>query len=151
MIAGGVLLSTWGGFNRRVVTVMLGIIGMGVGVVMIGLAPAQSFWMALAGMAVMGVTNPLANGPLHAILQATVKPEMQGRVMSLTSSAATAMTPLSLAVAGPLSDLVGIRAWYLFGGAVCLLMGMAGFLTPAIMKVESNHTQAAGTEPLSAG
>lgn len=151
MIAGGLLLSTWGGFNRRVVTVMLGIIGMGVGVVMIGLAPAQSFWMALAGMAVMGVTNPLANGPLHAILQATVKPEMQGRVMSLTSSAATAMTPLSLAVAGPLSDLVGIRAWYLFGGAVCLLMGMAGFLTPAIMKVESNHTQAAGTEPLSAG
>lgn len=139
MIAGGALLGIWGGFKRRIVTSMLGIIGLGLGVLMTGFAPSNQFWLALAGMAVMGFMNPITNGPLHAILQATVKPEMQGRVMSLINSAATAMTPLSLAVAGPVSDAIGIRAWFVFGGMVCLLMGVGGFLVPAIMNVESNH------------
>ena len=141
MIAGGVLLGVWGGFKKRIVTTMVGIIGLGIGVVTVGLAPANMFWMVLAGMILMGFMNPITNGPLHAVIQATVKPEMQGRVMSLIGSAATAMTPLSLAVAGPVSDLVGIRSWYIFGGTVCLLMGVAGFFIPAVMNVESNHGQ----------
>jgi DHA3 family macrolide efflux protein-like MFS transporter len=149
MIAGGLLLSVWGGFKRRVLTSMLGIIGLGLGVVAVGLAPANAFWLALAGMAVMGFMNPLTNGPLHAILQTSVKPEMQGRVMSLVGSAATAMTPLSLAVAGPVSDAVGIRAWYIFGGVVCLLMGIGALFIPAIMNVESN--QQAQTVDLASG
>ncbi len=139
MITGGILLSVWGGFKRRVLTSMLGVIGLGLGVVAVGFAPANMFWMALAGMAFMGFMNPMTNGPLHAIIQTIVKPEMQGRVMSLISSAATAMTPLSLAVAGPVSDLVGIRTWYIFGGVVCLLMGAGALFIPAIMNVETNH------------
>jgi MFS transporter, DHA3 family, macrolide efflux protein len=148
MIAGGLLLSLWGGFKRRVLTSMLGIIGLGLGVVTVGLAPSNMFWMALAGMAFMGFMNPITNGPLHAIIQTSVKPEMQGRVMSLTNSAATAMTPLSLAVAGPMSDLVGIRVWYMFGGAVCLLMGISALFIPAIMNIESNHNES-NAEPSS--
>jgi DHA3 family macrolide efflux protein-like MFS transporter len=142
MIGGGITLSVWGGFKRRIVTVMLGLMGLGLGVVCIGLAPANMFWMALAGMAFMGFMNPMTNGPLHAIIQAAVKPEMQGRVMSLVGSAASAMTPLSLAVAGPVSDFVGIRAWFIFGGVACLLMGLVGFFIPAVMNVESNQTAA---------
>lgn len=146
MIAGGLLLSAWGGFKRRILTSLLGIIGLGLGVVAVGFAPANLFWLALAGMAVMGFMNPITNGPLHAILQATVKPEMQGRVMSLVGSAATAMTPLSLAVAGPVSDAISIQAWYVFGGVVCLLMGIGALFVPAIMNVENNHSQAPATE-----
>lgn len=142
MIVGGLLLSLWGGFKRRILTSMLGIIGLGLGVVAIGFAPANMFGLALAGMAVMGFMNPITNGPLHAIIQATVKPEMQGRVMSLVGSAATAMTPLSLAVAGPVSDVIGIQAWYVFGGLVCLLMGAGALFVPAIMNVESNQGEA---------
>ena len=139
MIVGGILLGVWGGFKKRIVTSLIGIVGLGFGVILTGLAPANMFWLALVGMAVAGFMNPITNGPLHAVIQATVKPEMQGRVMSLISSAATAMTPLSLAVAGPVSDLVGIRTWYIFGGIVCLLMGAGAFLVPAIMNVEQNH------------
>ncbi len=142
MIVGGILLGVWGGFKKRIVTSLTGIVGLGFGVILTGLAPANMFWMALAGMAVVGFMSPITNGPLHAVIQATVKPEMQGRVMSLINSAATAMTPLSLAVAGPVSDLVGIRSWYIFGGVVCLLMGAGAFFVPAIMNVEQNHNTA---------
>jgi MFS transporter, DHA3 family, macrolide efflux protein len=138
-IVGGLLLSVWGGFKRKVSTSLTGIIGIGVGVLLVGLAPANAFPLALAGMAFVGLTNPLANGPLSAIVQTVVRPDMQGRVMSLIMSAATAMTPLGLLIAGPLSDLIGIRIWFWFGGVVCLLMGIGAFFVPAIMNVENNH------------
>jgi DHA3 family macrolide efflux protein-like MFS transporter len=139
VIIGGLILSTWGGFKRKVATSMMGIIGIGLGITIVGLTPANMYWLAISGMAFSGVMNPITNGPLFALVQSTVKPDMQGRVMSLIISAATAMTPLSLMVAGPLSDAIGIRTWFWFGGVLCLLMGIGAFFIPAIMKVENNR------------
>ncbi|MBI1793936.1 MAG: MFS transporter [Chloroflexi bacterium] len=150
-VAGGLLLSIWGGFKRKVATSLTGIVGIGVGVLMVGLAPATAFPLALAGMAFIGVTNPLANGPLSALVQTVVRPDMQGRVTSLIMSAATAMAPLGLLIAGPMSDLIGIRVWFWFGGAVCLLMGVGAFFVPSIMNVENNHNNQAAPEPATVG
>ncbi len=141
VIAGGLVLSAWGGFRRRIATSLLGITGLGVGVLVVGLAPANLYAMALGGMLLLGIMNPIANGPLSAVLQSTVRPDMQGRVMSLTMSLAIAMTPLSLLVAGPVSDWLGIQIWYWIGGSLCLLMGLAGFFIPVIMNVESNRSE----------
>jgi len=147
MIAGGLLLSVWGGFKRRIVTSLLGIVGIGVSVVLVGLAPANMFWLALVGMSISGLAQVLANGPLQAVIQSAVEPDMQGRVMALIGSGATAMTPLSLAVAGPVSDAIGIRAWYIFGGAACLLMGIVAFSVPAVINVETNRVDALQSVP----
>jgi MFS transporter, DHA3 family, macrolide efflux protein len=139
VIIGGLTLGIWGGFKRKVATSMTGIIGIGLGVTVVGLSPTNMYWLALAGMAFSGIMNPITNGPLFALVQSSVRPDMQGRVMSLIMSAATAMTPLSLMVAGPVSDAIGIRAWFWFGGLICLLMGMGAFFVPAIMNVENNQ------------
>ena len=139
VIIGGLILSTWGGFKRKVATSMMGITGIGLGIIIVGFTPSNMYWLAIAAMAFTGVMNPITNGPLFALVQSTVKPEMQGRVMSLIISAATAMSPLSLMVAGPLSDAIGIRTWFWLGGAICLFMGLGAFFVPAIMNVESNR------------
>jgi len=76
---------------------------------------------------------------LEAILQSTVEPDMQGRVFSLLGSGASAMQPLSLIVAGPVSDWLGIRTWYLIGGVACIILALSGLLFPAILNIESNH------------
>ena len=52
VVVGGLVLSVWGGFKRRVVTSLLGIIGMGLGTLIVGLSPAGAFTMALLGMLV---------------------------------------------------------------------------------------------------
>jgi DHA3 family macrolide efflux protein-like MFS transporter len=137
-ILGGLILSAWGGFKRKVVTSMMGIMGIGMGIIVVGLAPANLYWLAVIAMAFCGIMNPITNGPLFALIQSNVRPDMQGRVMSLLLSAATAMSPLSLMVAGPVSDAIGIRAWFWFGGVLCLLMGIGAFFVPAIMNVEYN-------------
>jgi DHA3 family macrolide efflux protein-like MFS transporter len=142
MIAGGLLLSVWGGFRRKIITMLTGIAGLGVGVVIIGLAPSSAFWMALLGFLIMGIANPITNGPAMALLQSIVRPDMQGRVLSLVGSVVIAMSPLSLLVAGPLSDAFGIRVWYWVAGILCTLIAISGFFIPIIMNVENNHTEA---------
>jgi MFS transporter, DHA3 family, macrolide efflux protein len=139
MIAGGIILSVWGGFKRKIATTMMGIVGIGAGIMLVAAAPANLFPLALTGMVIGGVMNPLANGPLFSIVQSIIKPEMQGRVMALINTAATAITPLSLLVAGPISDLIGIRAWFWIAGIVTLLMGVSGFFSKSVMHVEDNH------------
>jgi DHA3 family macrolide efflux protein-like MFS transporter len=109
IIAGGVTLSIWGGFKKKIVTSIIGIIGLGIGVMLIGLAPASLFSVAIVGSILLGLMIPITNGPVGALLQTIIRPDMQGRVMSLISSGATAISPLGLLIAGPLSDALGIQ------------------------------------------
>ena len=64
IVAGGLTLGAWGGFKNKMITSLIGVIGLGLGVFIFGLAPANLFWIAVVGMAVLGFMNPIANGPL---------------------------------------------------------------------------------------
>jgi DHA3 family macrolide efflux protein-like MFS transporter len=136
VIVGGIALGVWGGFKRRIITAMMGLIGIGMSTILLGLVPGTAFSLAMFSMAMTGMMMPIANGSLGGILQATVDPGMQGRVFSLTSSLATAMIPIGLALAGVLSDAFGIQIWFIVGGIVTFLMGLAGFAIPAVMNIE---------------
>ncbi len=139
VIVGGVLLSIWGGFRRRVLTSMMGLIGIGLGSVLVGFAPASAYFMAVAGMFIMGFALPITNGPLLAAVQAAVAPEMQGRVFTLISSAASAMTPLGLIIAGPVVDRFGVQSWYIMAGVSSIAMALSGCLIPAVMNLEEGR------------
>ncbi len=141
VIAGGLVLSAWGGFKRKIVTSLTGVLGIGAGVILIGAAPVNLFFLILVANFILGFTQVFANGPLSAILQSTVAPDMQGRVFSLTGAGAMAMMPLSLLIAGPVSDWLGVRVWYLFGGVLCILVAVVAFFIPAIINIEQNRQQ----------
>jgi DHA3 family macrolide efflux protein-like MFS transporter len=136
MVAGGVSLGVWGGFKSRITTALLGSVGMGLGVCLIGLAPGNLYVLAVAGMAVTGLMNPIVNGSFFAILQSTVPKEIQGRVMAILLSGTAVMAPLGLAVAGPLAEVIGVRIWFVLGGVLITVMGIAGFFIPAVINIE---------------
>ena len=142
VIIGGITLSVWGGFKRRIITSLVGILGIGIGILLIGIVPTDLFSLVLVAMFLVGFAQVFANGPLGAIMQSTVAPEMQGRVFSLLNAGATAMMPLSLLISGPVSDTFGIRVWFIFGGVATILMTIAASFIPVIMNIESNHGQA---------
>ena len=142
IIVGGIVLSAWGGFKKRVITTLTGLIGLGLGFALIGLAPANLFWLAVAGAFLTGGMIAITNGPVRAIFQAAIAPEMQGRVLTLLGSLSTAMTPIALILAGPLVDLVGIRPWFIVGGLGTLAVGISGFFIPALLTVEDGRSPA---------
>lgn len=150
IITGGILLSIWGGFKKKIVTSVAGIVGLGIGVMLVGLAPANLFLLAIAGNILLGFMIPMANGPVGAMMQSIVRPDMQGRVMSLLNSGATAISPLGLLIAGPFSDLLGIRVWFWAGGIMCVMIAVGAFFVPVIMNVENYReaTQQPVAEPL---
>ena len=139
VLGGGIVLGVWGGFQRRVVTSLLGLSGIGLGILIVGLAPASLFPLAVAGMILAGAMGSLCNGPIMAIFQAKVAPDMQGRVFTLVGSATASMMPLGLIVAGPLADIIGVRAWFLGGGLITIVVGVAGFFFPALMNIEGER------------
>jgi DHA3 family macrolide efflux protein-like MFS transporter len=139
LILGGLLLSAWGGFERRIVTMLIGIVGLGLGALLVGLTPATAFPLAAAGLFFGAVMNALCNGSAFALLQSVIAPEMQGRVFTVVMSLCNAMTPLGMAIAGPAADRFGVRILYVVGGIAQILLGVGGFFVPAIMHLEDNN------------
>jgi DHA3 family macrolide efflux protein-like MFS transporter len=140
ILLGGLILSAWGGFKRKVYTMLLGLIGVGVGILVLGLTPGHLFFIALGSMFLMGFMIPMTDGPIMAIFQSTVAPEMQGRVFALLGSLTSISAPLGLAIAGPVSDRFGIQIWFVVAGILCVAVGISAFFIPAILHIEENHT-----------
>jgi DHA3 family macrolide efflux protein-like MFS transporter len=147
IVIGGLVLGTWGGFKKRIITSLSGVVGIGLGVLLTGLVPNNLFYLAVGGVALMGFMSPIANGPLHAIMQARVPPEMQGRVFTLIGSACAAMMPISMLVAAPIAEWLGVRAWFLLGGGATILMGSAAFMNKKIIHIEDEETTVKKTAP----
>jgi MFS transporter, DHA3 family, macrolide efflux protein len=136
MIVGGVLLGLWGGFSRKILTSMVGLMGMGAGTLILALAPSSVITLAVGGALLVGLMTPITMGPFFAVIQSTVEPQMQARVFSLLSSIGTGIAPLGLLFAGPVADRVGIQAWFLFGGIFCIFMSLTGLFIPVVMNIE---------------
>ena len=136
MILGGALLGLWGGFSRKILTSLLGLMGMGAGTLILALAPSSAIYLAVGGALLVGIMTPMTMGPFFALIQSTVEPDMQARIFSLLSSVGTGIAPLGLLIAGPVADRVGIQAWLLLGGILCIFMAVTGFFIPAVMNME---------------
>jgi DHA3 family macrolide efflux protein-like MFS transporter len=151
-MVGGLLLSVWGGFKRQINTSILGMFGAALGLALVGFAPESGFKLAMGGLLLAGAMNVLLNGPAFALLQSVVQADMQGRVMSLVLSLANAVTPLALAITGPLADRTGVHIWFLLGAAGFALAGVFALANHAIRHIEDqpegNVEREASTLPL---
>jgi len=136
MIAGGILLGAWGGFRRRVVTAMTSLVISGVFIMTFSFIPPALFLAAVGCVFMFAVFNAMANGTFFSSIQAVIPPQMQGRVFTILMSLSGGMTPIGLAVAGPVSDSLGLLFWFRIGGLVLALMGAAAFFIPAVMNLE---------------
>ena len=139
IIGGGVLLGVWGGFKRRIFTSLLGLAGLGIGSFIIGTSPRDAYWMAVTGMALVGIMNALANGPFFAVLQSVVPPTLQGRVFTVLMSISMSAAPIGLAVAGPLADRLGVQIWYVLSALICAIIFLWIVFSPALLHLEEKQ------------
>ena len=159
-LVGGVLMSIWGGFKRRVHGVLFGWIISGIGMAIIGLAGGLPIW--ITGLAISSIVIPLVNGSNQAIWQSKVAPDLQGRVFASRRLIAWITNPISPIIAGTLADFVlepaaragtglpaafswlvgtgpgsGMGLLIVFCGLVGVLVGVVGYFVPAIYNAET--------------
>lgn len=123
-VIGGVILSAWGGFTRRVHGVLGGWILGGLTMAGMGFARSLTPWIVVSF--VSALFPPLINASNQAIWQAKVPPDVQGRVFATRRLIAWAVSPISMALAGPLADDVFEPAMAQGGALAPLLGGMFG-------------------------
>jgi DHA3 family macrolide efflux protein-like MFS transporter len=153
MLAGGLFLGVTAGFRRRIHTTLAGMVGVGIATLALGLLPAVPPWPSLLAIFSVGAMASVTNAPVQAILQATVPPELQGRVFTLFTTLATLATPVGLVAAAPVAEVLGTQAWYVAGGVVAAVAAAIGWFVPALLGIEERPAPAAArstTTPSSA-
>lgn len=159
-IAGGLIMSTWGGPKRKVKGVLLGMsVESLLGPVVIGLSRAVPGWAAGSFMSQLFI--PIINGSNQAIWQSKVPPVIQGRVFAIRRMIAQISFPVAVLLAGPLADnffepfmmsdtglaaglsrLVGtgpgagMSLMILLTGFFGVAIGLIGYSIPAVRDVE---------------
>lgn len=112
MVLGGLIMSVWGGFKRKIHTIIFGNLFFGLFIAVIAIASPDMFWLSVIGVLLMSISNPIMNSPILALLQSKVPLEIQGRVFSLAQSLVTLSIPLALGIAGPIAEKTGVHVWY---------------------------------------
>lgn len=159
-VAGGILMSLWGGPKRRVHGVLMGMILISLlGSLPTGLGRNVAWWAA--GGFFVGFVLPILNGSNQAIWQAKVKPDIQGRVFAVRRLIAQIAAPVGMLSAGPLADYIfepamadggawtGLFGWlvgtgpgagmglmFVLTGIFGALIGLGGYAFPKIRNVE---------------
>jgi MFS transporter, DHA3 family, macrolide efflux protein len=159
-VAGGVLMSIWGGFKRRVHGVLLGWILFSLsGMLFLGIGQGLAVW--IPAMVIMSLCGPLINASNQAIWQSKVAPDLQGRVFSARRLIAWFAQPVSPIIAGTLADFAfepamrgdgmlsqtfgvlvgtgpgaGMGLILVFCSLAAALVGLTGYFIPAIRNAE---------------
>lgn len=161
-VVGGIVLSVWGGPQRKIHMVLVATaVSFWAGDLLFATGRTTTAWVIGAFVAAFFV--PFIMGGNRAIWQAKVPLAIQGRVFSVQAMLQTATMPLGYLVAGPLADWVfepamavngrlaptfgwlvgtgpgaGIGLMFL-GTAVCgTLMSLSGYLFTAVRQVETD-------------
>ena len=132
MMAGGILISSWGGFRNRMHTMIVSNLVMALCTLALALVP--SFWLYLLVMGIFGVAMPLYNTPSAVIVQEHVEPDFLGRVFSVLTMLFTSIMPLGMLLFGPVADIIAIEWLLLATSAIMLLLGTLVFRNRRLME-----------------
>lgn len=158
-IIGGVLMSAWGGFKRRVHGVLGGWILSGLSAAAFGAVTGLPLWITFSVLFMVMV--PLINTSNQSIWQAKVAPDLQGRVFSARRLIAWFTNPIAPIIGGTLADYVlepamrttsglssifgplvgtgpgaGMGLLMFFAGICSSLVGLTGYFIPNIRNAE---------------
>ncbi|HSR34176.1 MAG TPA: MFS transporter, partial [Anaerolineae bacterium] len=174
MLTGSLIMSIWGGPQRRINGVLRFELLSGFCFMLMGLRP--SFWLVAAGAFGAHVTIAIVYGSNQAIWQSKVAPDLQGRVFAAQQMVARAAAPLAYLLAGPLSDKLfeplltvdgplaggvgqvigvgpgrGMGLLFMIMGIVKVAVSLAGQMQPHIRHIEDELPDAILAQPESVG
>ena len=133
MMAGGLLMSLWGGFKSRRRTLAAGLSLFGV--MAAGMGICRSFALYLVFMALYGVALTAVQTTITTMLQKKAEHTMQGRIFGLMSSLYAACYPLGMALFGPMADVLALQGIMAASGAALISIGIMAGRDPDLKEI----------------
>ena len=118
MLAGGLLMSIWGGFKSRVTTICVGLIAFGS--LAIGMGLSKQFALYLTLMIIYGVAITMVQTATTTLIQEKAEMSMQGRVFGLLGAMYSGFLPVGMAIFGPMADEISLK-WIMIGSGIALI------------------------------
>jgi len=160
-VAGGAIMSIWGGPKRRIVGIFTSILfAMLLGPTLMGIG--QSFALWAAGAFCVVFFTQFASATSSVIWQTKVPHDVQGRVFAYRSMISSIASPIGMLLAGTLADYVfeplmrvggagvplfgwlvgsgpgaGMGLLMVMAGAIGIILGLIGFVVPSIRNLET--------------
>ncbi|MRJ47127.1 MFS transporter [Fundicoccus ignavus] len=125
MLLGGALITRWGGFSNRMVTIAVSGVVISICTILMGVL--TPFWPYISMMGIFGIMMPFFNTPSTVIIQENVEEAYLGRVFGVLGMIQTSMMPLGMLVFGPLADIVKIEWMLIFTGSCLFLLSLYVF------------------------
>ena len=125
MLLGGLLMSLWGGFKRRRLTLSVGLAFFGA--MAIAMGASLHFAAYLVFMALYGIALTTVQTTITTIIQENTDASMHGRVFGLMSALYASCYPLGMALFGPMADRIPLPGLMLFSGAALILLAAAAY------------------------
>jgi len=120
MFTGSLIMTAWGGPQRRIHGVLFFELLSGFCFLLMGLRP--DFWLIALGAFGAHLTIAIVFGSNQALWQTKVEPENQGRVFAAQQMIASLASPLAYALAGPLAEKI-FEPWMISGSELTLKLG----------------------------
>ncbi len=122
MLAGGLVMSIWGGFKSRVKTLFLSLVAFGA--FAMGMGITQSFILYLIYMLLYGIAMTMVQTSITTMLQEKTEVSMQGRIFGLLGSMYSGFLPIGMAIFGPLADVVPLQWIMVYSGVALIIIAI---------------------------
>ncbi|GHD50045.1 MFS transporter [Mycetocola manganoxydans] len=123
---------------RRYLTIMNLLWGAGcLPLVVIGIT--SQLWLMVIALFIVGFTFSAATVIWGTLLQRRVPPSLLGRVSSLDFFVSLTLMPVSMALAGPVGEAIGLTPAFFVAGAVPVVLAVATILLFRLPRDEIQH------------
>ena len=132
MMAGGLIIATWGGFRNKLHTMVLSNIVIALGTIALGIVPGFTVYLLL--MILAGLMMPIFNTPFTVLLQQKVEPEYMGRIFGVMNMLSSSIMPLAMILFGPLADFVKVELLLIITGVLMIALSIFMALNKVLLE-----------------
>ncbi len=132
MLLGGILMTLWGGFKNRALTMVLSVYIIGINQILLG--AVHNFWFYNIVMLIVGISLPVFNTPAITLLQEKVDEAYMGRVFGVLGMISSGFMPIGILFFGPLADRISIELQLVVSGSLLIVQAISLHRNKALLR-----------------
>jgi len=148
MFVGAIIVTIKKNWKHKAIIIFLGLLIGDMGHLLLSFAPTGQFVIIGMGGFIFAFIVPFVNTMFLTILQSTIPPDKQGRVMSIVITIATAVSPIAMIISGPLAVIMGIVPLFVSAAAIDMIIVILIWVFSNVAKIDYDELAISNTEEI---